>query len=203
MRAAPWAAAIGACLLASWGSAGAQEIRITGPLAGAPAGPRVRFGRHDASFWLGLGGSPAPEELAGPWTGLGAQVTFGALRVGRGSELRWGPWGQMWMDGVGGRAEGGLLAQLFRRWEDEQRYGVLDLRLGGGGGKSAAGDAPHLSVTIAGGPRYFEGPSARDEDAPSLVVGWRLFLSGRRTIEQDARTWVSGGLELELGFADD
>jgi hypothetical protein len=214
-------AACAACgALAFAGVAAAQEIQLTGPLASDDSpGSGTRYFRHlqedvaarrDATVWISLGGTPAPEKVAAPFFGAGAEIsnpvtTFGRLD-GQPGELRWGPWGEAWVDTVGGRAEGGLFAQLYLF--GHRRHGTLDLRFGAGYGEDSLGRTPHAAITIAAGPRYVEAvpwhETIRSDDGqprtPQLVCGWRLFLSGRRTIEPEARFWVTGGLELELGF---
>lgn len=181
----------------------AQEVRLTGPLAGASAMPLTRAHWHDGSVWAALGASILQEQNTAFMTALGAQLTFGAARLSYRTQLRWGPWGQMMTDGTGGRAEGGLLAQLFQR--APSRISALDVRIGAGSGKDAAGVAPHWSVTITAGPRYFEEPSCsscRPDDAPLLLLGWRLFASARSTFEREPVVWLAGGIEMELGVVN-
>jgi hypothetical protein len=148
--------------------------------------------------------------VAGGFYGLGAQITYPVLWLRRAlgvfGELRWGPWGQMWADGSGGRAEGGLTAQLYLY--GRRVHSPVDIRLGGGYGEDALGRVPHVALTISAGPRYVEAvpwhETIHSEDGdprtPQLIAGWRLWLSGRRTVEDEAIFWVSGGVELELGF---
>ncbi len=190
--------------------AGAQEIRLgAGRLAReqiyAVTGEHIPR-RTDAWMWLALGGTPAPERAASPFGGLGAQISNIVVRIGSTgafpTELRWGPWGQLWADGFGGRAEGGLAAQIYLFGRGV--HTPVDVRFGGGYGQDTLGKTPHLAVTISSGPRYIEGVSWHNElnglEAPQLVAGWRFFLTGRRTIEPEARYWVTGGIELELGI---
>lgn len=201
-----------AALLAALGAsprARAQEIRIAGPLATATEIYAVT-GQHipkrtDSWLWLSLGGTPAPDRAAGPFGGLGGQITNGLVRLpGLGpfpSELRWGPWGQLWADGTGGRAEGGLAAQLYLIGRGV--HTPVDVRFGAGYGEDTLGKTPHLALTISGGPRYIEGVSwhhvVQQIEVPQLLAGWRFFLSGRRTLEAAPHYWVTGGIELELG----
>jgi hypothetical protein len=215
-RAGACAALAAAAALGCPRPAQAQEITLKGPLGRAhdvfDVMTQAVAVRRDASVWLSLGGSGnlAPDEAAASFSGAGAQITH-ALAVTSGllgvpSELRWGPWGQVWTDGVGARGEGGLAAQLY-----VYRRGFhvpVDVRLGGGYGDDALGRSPHLALTIAGGPRCIEGVPAFSElharngrlATPQLIAGWRLFVSGRRTVEPGAQYWVSAGVELELGL---
>lgn len=213
-RAGSLACALATGVLAAPPPAQAQEIRVTGPL-----GDRDKVfalmaetvtSRHDAYLWLALGGTAAPEKGASSFHGAGAEITNSLLGLSRvlgiPTELRWGPWGQMWLDGVGGRAEGGLAVQLYA-----YRPGVhvpVELRLGGGYGEDSLGRTPHLSVTVAAGARYIEGvpwhETIQSDDGqprtPQLIAGWRLFVSARRTVEAAPVYWLSGGVEAELGF---
>lgn len=211
-RAGLHAASILTVALASAGAARAQEIRISGPLSRetlyAVTGRDIAA-RTDAYGWLELGGTPAPDKAAGPFGALGFAITNAGLfttgLIGSPSELRWGPWGQVAMDGVGGRAEGGLAAQLYLY--GRRAHAPVDLRLGAGYGEDALGRTPHVVLTISGGRRRIEGVSwppltdrhGEEIEVPQLVAGFRLFLSARRTIEDAPQFWVTGGVELELG----
>jgi hypothetical protein len=196
--------------------AAAQEIKLTGPLAGSTnlleaVGDRVTA-RHDVVGWLAFGGTPAPERAAASFSGLGAQITgplgFAHRRLGFPAELRWGAWGQMWSDGRGGRGEGGLALQLY--FFGRHAHSPVDLRLGAGRGDDLHGRSSHLTITVSGGPRYIEAvpwPGRIDRRGqsvplPQLVAGWRFFLSARRTLDEFETLWVSGGVELELGFTE-
>jgi hypothetical protein len=87
-------------------------------------------------------------------------------------------------------------------------HAPIDLRFGGGAGEDGLSDAPHLSLTLSAGRRYVEGVPAfsdlHSDDGqprtPQLIAGFRFFVSGRRTVEPAARTWVTAGVELDLGF---
>ncbi|MFO0591480.1 MAG: hypothetical protein U0441_28290 [Polyangiaceae bacterium] len=195
------------------GSAGAQEIKLNGPLATTPDLYAVTAddiaARTDVTAWLSLGATPAPARAAGPFVGGGAEVSLPVKRLtgvlGRPSELRWGPWGQAWVDAVGGRYEGGLLAQLYLF--GPRVHSPFDVRVGGGAGDDALGKAPHVALTLSGGPRYIEAvrwPAYHDErgeelSPPQLVAGWRFFFSARRTLDAAGQIWVTVGVELELG----
>lgn len=207
----------GAIATASLGVAApslAQEIRLTGPLASAgetiyAVTERDVMARTEAYGWIQLGGTPAPDKASGPFGALGAQITNTAFRttgyLNTPSDLRWGPWGQASIDGVGGRAEGGLAAQLY--FYRRRAHAPVDVRFGGGYGEDALGRTPHLVLTIAGGRRWIEGVSwppltdrhGEEIEVPQLVSGFRFFLSLRGTIEERPRYWVTGGIELELG----
>jgi len=191
---------------------GAQEIHLTGPLAGACI---LRLDRYavpaqlEWAFWTG--GGVAIDEGVQPMASAGAEATTGLVeyegfpartyahrldpdrpqdRTGL-AELRMGPWFQGTYGGPGeALAELGLTMHAGTVGKLEP-WGELDLRIGAGYASRDAIGAPHVALALGWGYRWvfdrqtFGGACDRSPDPEPLADATlaRVVTTVRRTFE--------------------